>query len=261
MKTKTIGIFVDAENVINPLLLAPVIRSARNSGCLAALVLFGNWDSPALKAWNTPEITEELKRHGAVRSPVPKLRPGKNAADIALTFEAALMTREGSINEVWIISGDSDFTPLVQRLRQQCVHVIIFGPMNTPQVLRNACSSFVLLDELEHGMQTASVVFPSPSQPTPSCTQRVRTFARNLLEALCPDGRGWFHGFVRHVGGHFGFIQVSPEHTLFFHASGVDTPMSIQHLRNGDPVEFKLGRNHKGFIAVHVRRTFALRNA
>jgi|ERR1017187_58397 uncharacterized LabA/DUF88 family protein/cold shock CspA family protein len=245
MDKNNIGIFVDAENILNPSLIAPIVRTARNSGSIGAVVLFGNWNSPALAYWNTPEIKQTLGSLGAVWSPLPKLRPGKNAADIALTYEATLMVQGGTVNQVWIVSGDSDFTPLVERLQQKQIRVVVFGLKNTPQSLRNACSSFVSLDEIQNGTQTVTTNTGVSDQST----------------TLCADKQGWFHGFVKIVGTRFGFIQASPKQTLFFCANTVDAPMAIQDLRNGDPVEFKLGRNHKGCMTVHVRKTFALRTA
>jgi cold shock CspA family protein len=245
MYKNAIGIFVDAENTRNPSLIAPIVRTAINSGSVGAVVLFGNWDSPALASWNKPEIKQEFDKFGAVWSTVPKLRPGKNAADIALTYEVTIMVQNGTVNQVWIVSGDSDFTPLVERLQQKQIRVVVFGLRNTPQSLRNACSSFVSLDDVQNGTQTVTIS-PGASAQSPK---------------LCADSQGWFHGFVKSVGNRFGFIQVSPQEKLFFCADTVDAPMAIHDLRSGDPVEFKIGSNYKGFIAVHVRKTFALRAA
>ena len=245
MTNKIIGIFVDAENVLNPTVITPIIRTAKSSGSIGAVVLFGNWNSPALASWSTPQIKQTLGDLGAVWSPLPKLRPGKNAADIALTHEATLMAIGGAINQVWIVSSDSDFTPLAERLQQKQIHVVVFGSKSTPQSLRKACSTFILLDDIHNGTQTITS----------------GTGTLQQLPALSPDKHGWFHGFVKFVKGSFGFIQVNPQQTIFFCANTVDAPMAIQDLRNGDQVEFKLGRNHKGCMAVHVRKTFALRTA
>jgi cold shock CspA family protein len=257
MKTKLIGIFVDAENVRNPLLVLPIIRSARNAGSLSAIVLFGNWESPSLSAWIADIVKRELDQVGAVWSPVPKLRPGKNAADIALTFEAALLCRDGKVNEAWIVSGDSDFTPLAQRLQQTNTRVVVFGPKNTPSSLRNACSSFVLLDDISDGQQ-ASVAAHGTGRLT---GKTASTKPSQVLSLLRPDARGWFHGFVRRVGERFGYIQVSPQDAIFFHVTGVESPAHIGDLRHGEPVEFKLERNERGPIAVHVRKSLSLKAA
>lgn len=245
MHNKYIGIFLDAENGLEPTVITPIIRTARSSGSIVAFALFGNWNSPALASWNTPQIKQTLGSLGAVWSPIPKLRPGKNAADIALTYEATLLAAGGTINQVWIVSSDSDFTPLAERLQQKKIHVVVFGSRGTPQSLKKACSTFVLLDDLQIGNQT-TISSTGASVNPPS---------------LRPDDHGWFRGFVKFVKGSFGFIQVNSQQTIFFCANTVDAPMAIQDLRNGDQVEFKLGRNHKGCMAVHVRKTFALRIA
>lgn len=258
MNNKQIGILVDAENVGTPHLIAPIVKSAQNAGHLCALLLFGNWDSPALESWKTEDFKKQLERWGAVWSPVPKTRPGKNAADIALTFEAALLARDRQVSEIWLVSGDSDFTPMIERLQSGGIPVVVFGPRTSTQGLRSVCKSFVLLDELENGLRTTAVCGHLPAAQINFPAHRVQATAQQVIHSLKPDGRGWFHGFVRRVGSHFGFIQVNPLDTVFFHASGVEHPMNIDNLHSGDPVEFKFGRNHKGFIAVHIRKTFAL---
>src|SRR5688572_15366406 len=128
MKMKNIGILVDAENVGNPQIIIPVLRTAQNSGRVSALLLFGNWDCPMLQPWKSEEFKRQLERWGAVWSAVRPSRPGKNAADIALTFEAALMARDRQVTEIWLLSGDSDFTPMIERLHACQIPVVVFGP-------------------------------------------------------------------------------------------------------------------------------------
>src|SRR2546425_700218 len=139
MITKNIGILVDAENVSNSSLIIPIIRSAHRAGHLSGLVLFGNWDSQALAGWKRAEITSQLEKWGAVWSPVPKTRPGKTASAIALTFEAAIMAKERRVTEIWLVSGDSDFTPMINRLRSDGIAVVVFGPKTATEGLRAAC--------------------------------------------------------------------------------------------------------------------------
>jgi cold shock CspA family protein len=258
MYTKNIGVLVDAENLRNPSLLIPIIRSAHRSGRLCGLILFGNWASPVLASWKSGEITSQLEKWGAVWSPVPKTRPGKNAADIALTFEAALMAKERHVTEIWLVSGDSDFTPMLERLKAIGISVMVFGPKTATKGLRAASTSFVLLDDLECGIHATA----KPNRAERGFpTRRVNATAKQIISSLVPDSRGWFHGFVRSVGKNFGFIQINTVDSLFFGAHYVDPPMAIQDLHSGDPVEFKIGKNYRGFTACHVRRTFAFRAA
>jgi cold shock CspA family protein len=258
MNIKNIGILVDAENVGNPHLLAPIVRSAQRSGRLCALLLFGNWDSPALESWKSEEFKQQMARWGAVWQAVPKTRPGKNAADIALTFEAATLARDRHVNEMWLVSGDSDFTPMIERLEASKIPVVVFGPKTSTEGLRAVCTSFVPLDDMDHSIRTPVSCSQPQTIPNSFPAHRIHATAQQLVSSLRPDNRGWFHGFVRGLGDKFGFIRVSLVDELFFHSNNVDHPMKISDLRPGDPVEFKLGRNHRGIIAVHIRKTFGL---
>jgi cold shock CspA family protein len=245
MNNNYIIVVGDVENNCTPSVFIPIVRAARNSGSLAAVMLFGNWSSPALACWQAPQTKQTLDSLGVIWSPVSTLRPGKNAADIALTYEVTLRTQTSKINQVWIVSSDSDFTPLVERLSQKQIRVVVFGSRTTPLRLRKACSSFIPLDDIRNGTRTITA--------TTGTLPQVVTFL--------PDNQGWYRGFVKTILGTYGFIQVNSEQELFFCGSTLDTPLTMQHLRNGDQVQFKLGRNHKGLIAIHVRKMFAMRTA
>jgi hypothetical protein len=258
MINKTLGILVDSENVTNPSLIIPIVRLAQCSGHLSGLVLFGNWNSPALAGWKRSEITSQLEKWGAVWSHVPATRPGKNASDIALTFEAAVMARERHVTEIWLVSGDSDFTPMMARLRADGISVVVFGPKTSTAGLRAACNSFFLLDDLQNGVHTAATTGQTSASPA-FAAKRVTATARQIADTLVADNRGWFHGFVQSAGEKFGFISVSPLDRLFFGAHHVDHPMTIRDLRSGDAVEFRLSRNREGLVACHVRKTLAYR--
>lgn len=69
-------------------------------------------------------------------------KPGKNAADIALTADAVEELCCGQADAFAIISGDRDFTALASKIREWGKPVFGFGPPNTPDVLRKACTKF-----------------------------------------------------------------------------------------------------------------------
>ena len=75
---------------------------------------------------------------------------GKNAADIKLVVDALdLCHQDPAIDTFVIVSGDSDFTPLVSRLRQHHRRVIGVGVEHTSSsLLIDACDTFVFYDEL-----------------------------------------------------------------------------------------------------------------
>jgi cold shock CspA family protein len=149
---------------------------------------------------------------------------------------------------------------MINRLRADGISVVVFGPKTATAGLRASCNSFVLLDDLKNGVQTALPTL-HPATSTSFTAKRVNATARQIADTLVADNRGWFHGFVDRVGAKFGFIRVNAVDTLFFGAHQVDLPMTIQDLRSGDPVEFRLGRNRQGLVACHVRKTMAFRPA
>ncbi len=75
---------------------------------------------------------------------------GKNSADIRMVVDALdLCYTKDHINTFVIISGDSDFSPLVSKLRENAKLVIGVGVKNsTSELLMNNCDEFLLYDDL-----------------------------------------------------------------------------------------------------------------
>jgi hypothetical protein len=75
---------------------------------------------------------------------------GKNSADIAMVVDALdLCYTRPHIDTVVIMSGDSDFSPLVRKLRENNKRVIGLGVKNaTSDLLIEACDEFIYYDDL-----------------------------------------------------------------------------------------------------------------
>src|SRR3546814_8393034 len=61
------------------------------------------------------------------------LTRGKNATDMKMTIDAMDLMASGRVTGFGLMSSDSDFTPLVTRLRQERLPVYGFGTDKTPQ--------------------------------------------------------------------------------------------------------------------------------
>ncbi|MFT4149053.1 MAG: NYN domain-containing protein [Paracoccaceae bacterium] len=72
-------------------------------------------------------------------------RPGKNAADMLLCVEAAVLALREGIGTILIASSDRDFSYLAEQLREHGVHVVGVGEAKAPKAFREACSGFILL--------------------------------------------------------------------------------------------------------------------
>src|ERR1043165_3749757 len=82
---------------------------------------------------------------------IPHLRQsGKNSADIRMVVDALdLCYTKAHIDTFVIISGDSDFSPLVSKLRENAKMVIGFGVKNSSSALFiNNCDEFLYYDDL-----------------------------------------------------------------------------------------------------------------
>jgi uncharacterized protein (TIGR00288 family) len=82
---------------------------------------------------------------------IPHLRQsGKNSADIRMVVDALdLCYTKGHVDTFVIISGDSDFSPLVSKLRENAKTVIGVGVKNSSSDLLIAnCDEFIYYDDL-----------------------------------------------------------------------------------------------------------------
>ena len=82
---------------------------------------------------------------------IPHLRiSGKNSADIRMVVDALdLCYTKGHVDTFVILSGDSDFSPLVSKLRENDKTVIGVGVKNsTSDLFINNCDTFIYYDDL-----------------------------------------------------------------------------------------------------------------
>src|SRR5512142_641361 len=82
---------------------------------------------------------------------IPHVRQsGKNSADIRMVVDALdLCYTKGHVDTFVIISGDSDFSPLVSKLRENAKRVIGIGVKNsTSDLFIGNCDEFIYYDDL-----------------------------------------------------------------------------------------------------------------
>ncbi|WP_298207638.1 NYN domain-containing protein [Acidovorax sp.] len=105
---------------------------------------------------------------------IPHVRQsGKNSADIRLVVDALdLCYTKSHVNTFVIISGDSDFSPLVSKLRENNKQVIGVGvKQSTSDLLIANCDEFIFYDDLVREKQRALARRQSPgAAPAPRRT-------------------------------------------------------------------------------------------
>lgn len=91
---------------------------------------------------------------------------GKNSADIRLVVDAMDMSfQKEHIDCFCIASGDSDFSPLVSKLKENDKYVIGLGVKNsTSELLMENCDEFIFYEDLVRRQQAPTVVIPGLSE-------------------------------------------------------------------------------------------------
>jgi hypothetical protein len=166
-----IALFLDYENLaigardglgVVPFDFGPVADALAERGRVVARRAYADWsafdEDRRLLARAQVELIEIPQRVGGSR---------KNAADIKMAVDAIeLAFARGFITTFAIGTGDSDFTPLVHKLRELDKRVIGIGVQSsTSALLPPACDEFLFYDRLP-GVE--------PGQPTRRARGRAR---------------------------------------------------------------------------------------
>ena len=117
---------------------------------------------------------------------IPHVRQsGKNSADIRLVVDALdLCYTKSHVNTFVIISGDSDFSPLVSKLRENNKQVIGVGvKQSTSDLLIANCDEFIFYDDLVRENQRAQARRQSPGSNPPPALRRSPEEERSRKES------------------------------------------------------------------------------
>jgi len=160
-ETVSMAMFCDFENVAlgvrdakyDKFDIKPVLERLLLKGSIVVKKAYCDWDRyKAFKA-TMHEANFELIEIPHVR------QSGKNSADIRMVVDALdLCYTKAHVNTFVIISGDSDFSPLVSKLRENAKYVIGVGvKQSTSDLLIANCDEFIFYDDLVRESQRAVV--------------------------------------------------------------------------------------------------------
>ena len=114
---------------------------------------------------------------------IPKRsQTGKNSADIRLVVDAMdLAWSKPHVDTFVIVSGDSDFSPLVSKLKENGKHVIGLGMKgSTSELLRDNCDEFIYYEDLERQEQDEQQI---ATDLNPDLPERKREVYSLMIEA------------------------------------------------------------------------------
>ncbi len=157
----TIALLIDAENA-SAKNIDQVVFDLQQHGQLNDCLIFGDWQNNTLSSWNDAILKHALKQYQQ-----NAYTKAKNASDIALVIAAMELLYTKDIDEFAIMSLDSDFTPLVQKLRQMGKKVWGFVGINASLAFQQACDHCIIL---KHNLQKNNLQ-KKDHKPKPTQTQ------------------------------------------------------------------------------------------
>jgi cold shock CspA family protein/uncharacterized LabA/DUF88 family protein len=203
-------------------------------------------------------ISEGVTTHFLPLSP-----QGEKGIDVWLALEAFELAIYKRFNVSVLVTGDGDYVPLVRKLNTIGTRVMLMAwdfrftdkdgrekETRTSQALINEVTYPVMMgdriDDRSHKNDTLvdNLFFiPKPS-PNPRGALPIQSQVEsNLLQ-----------GTISNIREGFGFITPdSGGENLFFHRTSVEN-CDFNDLRQGDQVQFTLGKNDQGPCAVQVKR-------
>ena len=136
-RRESMAVLIDADNAQLTKLKATMDELSK-FGRIVVRKAYGDWKNPCLKNWES--VLTDLAIKPEQQFAYTK---GKNATDIALVIDAMDLLATGRYDTFAIISCDSDYTPLVMRLRETGAYVFGIGADKTPSAFVNACDVFI----------------------------------------------------------------------------------------------------------------------
>lgn len=152
-RERNLAVFIDLENLAQGFShqrkarfeIQKVLERLVEKGKLIVKKAYADWS-------RFPAYTAPFHEAAIELIEIPKRsQTGKNSADIRLVVDAMdLAWAKSHIDTFVIVSGDSDFSPLVSKLKENGKHVIGLGMKgSTSDLLRDNCDEFIYYEDLE----------------------------------------------------------------------------------------------------------------
>jgi hypothetical protein len=137
-----LAVLIDADNA-QPSVIEGLLAEVAKYGVASVKRIYGDWTSTSHTQWK-----HSLLKHSI--SPVQQFAytKGKNATDCTLIIDAMDLMYTRRFDGFCLVSSDSDFTRLAQRLREEGLTVYGFGEKKTPDPFVQACDKFIYTEVL-----------------------------------------------------------------------------------------------------------------
>jgi uncharacterized LabA/DUF88 family protein len=137
-----LAVLIDADNASSRI-ATRLFEEIAKYGEASVRRIYGDFSDSRMQPWIAVLPEHAIK----AQQNFPKTSK-KNSADIALVIDAMDLLHTGRFEGFCLVSSDSDFTGLAERIREQGLIVYGFGEQKTPDSFRQACNRFILSENL-----------------------------------------------------------------------------------------------------------------
>lgn len=138
---KNIAMFIDCDNVSSKY-IDSIFNDLSQYGRVTIRKAYGDWSSKYLNGWGNVLLDYNIQPYQQFA-----YTDNKNASDIAIVIDVMDSIYTKNIDAIALITSDSDFTPLVNRVLSDAKTVYGYGEQKTPDALVNACSQFIYVEK------------------------------------------------------------------------------------------------------------------
>ena len=231
-----LAVLIDADNA-QPSVIEGLLAEVAKYGVASVKRIYGDFTSTRQTQWKGVLLKFSI-------NPVQQFAytSGKNATDSSLIIDAMDLMYTGRFDGMCLVSSDSDFTRLAQRLREEGLVVYGFGERKTPDAFVQACDKFIYTEVLRPETSSKSAAKPPPAKAhkqvaaaparksgapsAPTTTAPAVKAERRTIEPLpldlirqaieeASDDQGW--AFLGTVGSYLNKIRPDFDSRLYGH--------------------------------------------
>lgn len=159
---RRLAVLIDADNA-QAAVIEGLLAEVAKYGLASVKRIYGDFTSQQQAQWK-----KVLLKHSITPVQQFAYTSGKNATDSALIIDAMDLMYTGRFDGMCLVSSDSDFTRLAQRLREEGLTVYGFGEHKTPDAFVQACDKFIYTEVLRAEAQDAPEPATKPAAEKPA---------------------------------------------------------------------------------------------
>jgi uncharacterized protein (TIGR00288 family) len=192
---RKLAMFMDFENIVRGVKEAQykqfeiklVLERLVEKGKIMVKRAYADWNRYA-------EYKRPFHEHAIELIDVPQSRySGKNSADIRMVVDAMdLAYAKQHVDSFALVSGDSDFSPLVSKLRENDRYVIGLGvKSSSSELLVGNCDEFIFYEDLIRESKKTTALRGLPEKKMERCSSSSRPSRPSSARTRTPCGAPW----------------------------------------------------------------------